>query len=66
MPNVRRGKNMTGLVAYLAGPGRENEHMDPHLVAGSAPIMAWWDTATLTHQDALDIGRELSQPARIG
>ena len=65
MPNVRRGKNMTGLVAYLAGPGRSNEHTDPHLVAGSAPIMAWWDTATLSHQDALDIGRELSQPVRI-
>lgn len=65
MPNVRRGKNMTGLVSYLAGPGTENEHTDPHLVAGSAPIMSWWDTATLSHQDALDIGRELTQPSRV-
>jgi len=37
---VYRGGRVTGLVRYLYGPGRHNEHLDPHLVAcwrGSQP-----------------------------
>jgi len=31
---VQRGANASGLLRYLYGPGRANEHTDPHLVAG--------------------------------
>jgi hypothetical protein len=31
---VNRGANPGGLLRYLYGPGRANEHTDPHLVAG--------------------------------
>jgi len=31
---VLRGANVRGLLYYLYGPGRANEHADPHLVAG--------------------------------
>jgi hypothetical protein len=31
---VIRGTNVRGLLYYLYGPGRANEHIDPHLVAG--------------------------------
>ena len=31
---VVRGSNAGGLLRYLYGPGRANEHTDPHLVAG--------------------------------
>ena len=31
---VLRGTNASGLLRYLYGPGRANEHTDPHLVAG--------------------------------
>jgi hypothetical protein len=31
---VVRGANVGGLLRYLYGPGRTNEHTDPHLVAG--------------------------------
>ena len=31
---VLRGSNASGLLRYLYGPGRVNEHTDPHLVAG--------------------------------
>ncbi len=31
---VIRGKDARGLLYYLFGPGRANEHLDPHLVAG--------------------------------
>ncbi|GHE53989.1 relaxase/mobilization nuclease domain-containing protein [Streptomyces cellulosae] len=39
-PNVTRGSRTHGLLAYLYGPGRHNEHTDPHLVGswdGFAP-----------------------------
>lgn len=56
---------MVGLISYLAGPGRANEHENPHLVAGSPTIMAWYDTGELSHEDALAIGGELDQPRRV-
>ncbi|MCG5218111.1 hypothetical protein [Streptosporangium sp. KLBMP 9127] len=31
---VVRGSRVEGLIYYLYGPGRANEHVDPHLVAG--------------------------------
>lgn len=31
---VLRGKRVDGLMYYLYGPGRANEHVNPHLVAG--------------------------------
>jgi hypothetical protein len=31
---VVRGSDAGGLLRYLYGPGRVNEHIDPHLVAG--------------------------------
>src|SRR5262245_46510759 len=31
---VLRGRNVRNLLYYLYGPGRANEHTDPHLVAG--------------------------------
>ncbi|CNG55874.1 Uncharacterised protein [Mycobacterium tuberculosis] len=31
---VTRGKRVPGLIRYLYGPGRRNEHRDPHIVAG--------------------------------
>jgi hypothetical protein len=33
---VCRGTDASGLLRYLYGPGRANEHTDPHLVAGFA------------------------------
>jgi len=40
IPKIRRGSRTYGLLAYLYGPGRRDEHTDPHLVAswdGFAP-----------------------------
>ena len=64
MPNITRGARMSGLLVYLAGPGRSNEHSEPHLVAGDAAIMAWHDDAELNHQAALQIGWQLDLPRR--
>lgn len=39
---ISDGASSFGLMNYLAGPGRANEHENPHLVAGSEVIMRRW------------------------
>ncbi|WP_298799528.1 relaxase/mobilization nuclease domain-containing protein [uncultured Pseudonocardia sp.] len=62
MPNVVRGDRMSGLMTYLTGPGRSNEHTEPHLVAGDPALMAWHDDAELGRDAALSIARHLDKP----
>ena len=62
MPNVVRGSRMSGLMTYLCGPGRHNEHTEPHLVAGDEAMMAWHDDAELGRDSALAIARHLDRP----
>lgn len=40
VPKIRRGSRTHGLLVYLYGPGKRDEHVDPHLVGswdGFAP-----------------------------
>ncbi len=37
MPDISLGGRTYGLLAYLYGPGRRDEHLDPHLVASWRP-----------------------------
>ncbi|PPF83303.1 relaxase [Pseudoclavibacter sp. RFBJ3] len=62
MPNVTRGDRMAGLMTYLVGKGRANEHTEPHLVAGDAALMAWHDDAELGDDAARSIARHLDRP----
>ena len=62
MPNVVRGDRMVGLMSYLVGPGRSNEHTEPHLVAGDGALLAWHDDAELSGQAAVAIARHLDRP----
>lgn len=64
MPNVTRGTRMGGLLTYLCGPGRHNEHTEPHLVAGDGAMMAWHDDAELGRDSALAIARHLDRPQK--
>ncbi|MFC5382150.1 relaxase [Aquipuribacter nitratireducens] len=64
MPNITRGSRMGGLLAYLQGPGRANEHTYPHLVAGDVSVMTWHGTAVLDRPTALAIAAQLDQPRR--
>ncbi len=60
MPNVTRGGRMAGLVMYLAGPGRANEHTNPQLIAGHDLVtFAIEPGQTLSADDALDIANIL-------
>lgn len=63
MPNIVRGGNPVGLMFYLFGPGRHNEHADQHLVAGSASITYAFGFGALGREQITSIGRELAEPA---
>ena len=62
MPNVVRGDRMAGLMTYLVGPGRANEHTEPHLVAGDSALLAWHDDNELGIDAAKSIARHLDRP----
>src|SRR3954454_10741660 len=64
MPNIVRGERMAGLLVYLAGPGRSNEHTEPHLVAGDPAVLAWHDDAELDRDAALQVAAQLDAPRR--
>lgn len=64
MPNITRGGRMGGLLVYLAGEGRHNEHVEPHLVAGDSSLMAWHDDAELDRDSALSVAAQLDKPRR--
>ncbi|MEU4200812.1 relaxase/mobilization nuclease domain-containing protein [Streptomyces sp. NPDC026294] len=40
VPDISLGGRTYGLLAYLYGPGRRDEHLDPHLVASWMPELA--------------------------
>lgn len=62
MPNVVRGDRMAGLMTYLMGPGRANEHTEPHLVAGDDALMVWHNDDELDRDAGVAIARHLDQP----
>ncbi|MEV5507897.1 relaxase/mobilization nuclease domain-containing protein [Streptomyces orinoci] len=58
------GSNTRGLLAYLYSPGRQDEHLDPHIVAGFAmlgmPDPGRDENATLT-----ELARYLDEPVHL-
>lgn len=65
MPNITRGDRMSGLMVYLAGEGRSNEHEEQHLVAGDPAIMAMYGDDVLDRDTALAIAHDLDEPHRV-
>ncbi|GAB3267088.1 hypothetical protein GCM10027425_33750 [Alteromonas gracilis] len=62
---ITRGGRVPGLMAYLVGPGRANEHTDPHLVAGSDGVMAWFSDDQLNHETAMQVAGFVDAPRKI-
>lgn len=65
MPNITRGDRVAGVMVYLAGEGRHNEHTNPHVVAGHDVIVDAVGGRELSTDDALDIANELDLPRRV-
>ena len=53
---------MGGLMVYLAGPGRANEHEEQHLVAGNSAIVTMHGYGVLDRETALAIAKDLDEP----
>lgn len=67
---VTRGKNVGGLLRYLFGPGRTNEHTDPHLVASwlgddPAALAGLEPTFDGTRPDVADLAARLALPMQL-
>ncbi|WP_104181705.1 relaxase/mobilization nuclease domain-containing protein [Arthrobacter sp. B0490] len=65
IPNITKGSRTVGLMKYLVGPGKRNEHTDPHLVTGSPVIMSWFDDAQINDQSAVLVADEIDLNKRI-
>ncbi len=65
IPNVQKGGNMLGLVRYLQGPGKENEHENPHVVAGDPFLVAWHGSESLDRAGADEIAAYLEEPRKV-
>lgn len=65
IPNITRGDRFGGLMSYLAGEGRSNEHTNPHVVAGEADIFAFYGGLSLDNDIALSIAYDLDEARRI-
>lgn len=61
MPNITRGGDTKGLVRYLFGPGRANEHTNQHIVAGSFDIAHpdFYGGRTLCDAEQVDVAQML-------
>src|ERR1019366_7150259 len=64
IPKITRGGNTRGLLLYLIGKGRREEHVDPRLVAGSAEAMMIAGGRVLEGgaRDAAQLARFLDEP----
>ncbi|QMU74601.1 mobilization protein [Streptacidiphilus sp. PB12-B1b] len=58
------GSKTRGLLAYLYGPGRQDEHLDPHIVAGFA-MLAVPDPGRDQHATLTQLARYLDEPVRL-
>ncbi len=68
VPDVSTGDRTRGLLSYLFGPGRRNEHTDPHIVAAFAmPGITDPGRVLLDEHQAMltELAEYLDQPVRL-
>ncbi|MEU8737141.1 mobilization protein [Streptomyces halstedii] len=58
------GANTRGLLAYLYGPGRHDEHLDPHIVAGFA-MLGMPDPGRNPDATLTQLARHLDEPVHL-
>ena len=62
IPNVTRGAKTHGVLLYLVGKGKREEHENPHLVAGSPEATRMVEGRLLERSDAVALARFLDEP----
>lgn len=61
---IKKGHRMIGLIHYLAGPGRSNEHTNMHVVCSSELIATVTNGETLNAQNTMALGHEMNHPKK--
>lgn len=64
IPNITRGEKMYGLVSYLFGPGKENEHENPRVVGGDADTFLIYGGRVLDGAEQAQLSRDLTLAQR--
>ena len=64
IPNVVTGGHMYGLLRYLQGPGRGDEHENPHVVGGDHFVQSWFGAETLETASVSELSDYLEKPRR--
>ena len=63
IPNVTRGGKTHGVLLYLVGKGKREEHENPHLIAGSPEAIRMGEASKqLERSDAVRLARFLDEP----
>ena len=62
IPNITRGGKTHGVLIYLVGKGKREEHEDPHLVAGSPEAIRMGEGRLLERSGAIALARFLDEP----
>ena len=65
IPNIVRGSDPAGLVRYLFGKGRRNEHTDQHLVCASGDMSPSFDMDGNPAESYAEIGRRFDRRYRV-
>lgn len=62
IPRISKGSSAYGALAYDHGPGRRDEHTNPHKVAGNVPGRSWRDRAKAIDQHGRTARPEVVKP----
>lgn len=65
IPNIVRGSDPAGLVRYLFGRGRRNEHTDQHLVCASGDMFPSFDMDGRPAASYAEIGCRFDRRYRV-
>jgi hypothetical protein len=60
-----RGKDPVGLMLYLFGPGKANEHTDPHIVAADVTLGVPDGQRYDDKRDIIDLGHDIDGPHKL-
>lgn len=62
IPHITKGSDLGGLMRYLVGSGRSNEHENPHVIGGDGYLQAWHGHDELNAQAAAEITAYIDDP----
>ena len=60
--NITKGSSATGGLAYDHGPGRRDEHRNPHKVAGNVPGKTWRERARTMDAHRKEVAPTMAKP----